>query len=155
MPKKRKPSIRTRIHQQKSKKEQPSILQEEEEDKKWSWSWILTCVLLIYVCMSFMHGCFAIIDLKEQDNVVVKQIREEEAAQKGLENEVSYLQTEEAVEKIAREDLKMVKPGEILLTRRDHKEKEQPSQEVEQNEKSADQATTDEEKSEPEKTTEE
>lgn len=149
MPKKRKPSLRTRIHQQKAKKEQPSILQEEEESK-WSWSWILTCALLIYVCMSFMHGCFSIIDLKEQDNVVVKQIREEEAAQKGLENDVSYLQTEEAVEKIAREDLKMVKPGEILLTRRDNTEKKQEAEQ-----EAAEQPAEREKDTEPEKTNQE
>ena len=122
MPKKKNKPLLSHIYHQKSKQKQPSILKEEEN--KWSWSRILVCVLLIYVGMSFMHGCFAIIDLKAQENVVVTQIRKEEAAKEGLENEVSYLQTEEAVEKIAREDLKMVKPGEILLTRRENAEKE-------------------------------
>ena len=70
--------------------------------------------------MSFMHGCFAIIDLKAQENVVVAQIREEEVTKESLKSEVSHLKTDEAVEKTAREDLKMVKPGEILLTQREN-----------------------------------
>lgn len=111
-------SLSSRLSRQKAKNEQPSILQEEE--KKWNWTQILTFVLLVYVGMSFMHGCFAIIDLKAQENVVVAQIRKEEVTKESLKNEVSHLKTDEAVEKTAREDLKMVKPGEILLTQREN-----------------------------------
>lgn len=111
-------SLSSRLSRQKVKNEQPSILQEEE--KKWNWTQILTFVLLIYVGMSFMHGCFSIIDLKAQENVVVAQIREEEVTKESLKSEVSHLKTDEAVEKTAREDLKMVKPGEILLTQREN-----------------------------------
>ncbi len=111
-------SLSSRLSRQKQKTEPPSILQEEE--KKWSWSQVLIMVLLLYAGMSFMHGCFSIIDLKAQENVVVAQIREEEATQEKLKNEVSYLKTDEAVEKTARTDLKMVKPGEILLTQREN-----------------------------------
>lgn len=115
-------SLSSRLSRQKTKNEQPSILQEEE--KKWNWTQVLTFVLLLYVAMSFMHGCFAILDLKAQQNVVVAQIREEEATQTKLESEVSHLKTDEAVEKTAREDLKMVKPGEILLTQRQNTDKD-------------------------------
>lgn len=115
-------SLSSRLSRQKAKNEQPSILQEEE--KKWNWSQIIIFVLLLYVGMSFMHGCFAIIDLKAQENVVVAQIRDEKTAQEALKNEVSYLKTDEAVEKTAREDLKMVKPGEILLTQRENTKKD-------------------------------
>lgn len=111
-------SLSSRLSRQKQKTEPPSILQEEE--KKWSKSQVLIMVLLLYAGMSFMHGCFSIIDLKAQENVVVAQIREEEATQEKLKNEVSYLKTDEAVEKTARTDLKMVKPGEILLTQREN-----------------------------------
>lgn len=115
-------SLSSRLSRQKTKTEQPSILQEEE--KKWNWTQILTFVLLVYVGMNFMYGCFAIIDLKAQENVVVAQIREEEATQETLKSEVSHLKTDEAVEKTAREDLKMVKPGEILLTQRKNTNKD-------------------------------
>lgn len=66
-----------------------------------------------------MNGCFSIIDLKAQQNAIVAQTQEAQSKQSDLENEVSYMQTQEAVEKTAREDLKMVKPGEILLTQRE------------------------------------
>lgn len=115
-------SLSSRLSRQKTKNEQPSILQEEE--KKWNWTQVLTFVLLVYVGMSFMHGCFSILDLKAQENVVVAQIREEEATKENLKSEVSHLKTDEAVEKTAREDLKMVKPGEILLTQRENTNKE-------------------------------
>lgn len=65
-----------------------------------------------------MNGCFSILDLKAQENDVVAQTQAAEQKKKALENEASYLQTEEAIEKTAREDLNMVKPGEILLTQR-------------------------------------
>lgn len=66
-----------------------------------------------------MNGCFTIIDLKAQQNDIVSQTQEAETQQKAYKNDVSYMQTNEAVEKTAREDLNMVKPGEILLTQRD------------------------------------
>lgn len=100
------------------KESQPSILKEEAPQKK-SWTQILIFVLLIYTSMSFMHGCFSILDLKAQENEVMAQTIKAEQKQKELENEVSYLQTEEAIEKAARNDLHMVKPGEILLVQRD------------------------------------
>lgn len=106
----------TKLHRQNGK-EQPSILQEEE--KKWNWSQILICFLLVYAGMTFMNGCFSIIDLKAQENAIVAQTQEAETRQSDLENEVGYMQTQEAVEKTAREDLNMVKPGEILLTQRE------------------------------------
>lgn len=109
--------LTSRLHRSKENKEQPSILQEEE--KKWSWSQIAVFVVLIYAGMTFMNGCFSIIDLKAQQNAIESQTQEAQAAQSDLENEVSYMQTQEAVEKTAREDLHMVKPGEILLTQRE------------------------------------
>ena len=77
------------------KESQPSILKEEAPQKK-SWTQILIFVLLIYTSMSFMHGCFSILDLKAQENEVMAQTIKAEQKQKELENEVSYLQTEEA-----------------------------------------------------------
>ncbi|MEE0512019.1 MAG: septum formation initiator family protein [Peptococcaceae bacterium] len=111
-------SLSSRLRFQKTKKEQPSILQEEGE--KWNWTRIAILVVLIYAGMTFMNGCFSIIDLKAQQNAIVAQTQEAQSKQSDLENEVSYMQTQEAVEKTAREDLKMVKPGEILLTQREN-----------------------------------
>ena len=113
---KRSNPLAERLNRQKAEKEQPSILQDEE--KHWNWSRILICILLVYTGVSFMHGCYSIIYLKSQQNAIVAQTQDAEATQKELENEVSYMQTNEAVEKTAREELNMVKPGEILLTQR-------------------------------------
>ncbi|MDO4281385.1 MAG: septum formation initiator family protein [Peptococcaceae bacterium] len=108
---------RLRLKKAAQKQENASILQEGESRK--NWSQVLIAILLIYASMSFMNGCFSIIDLKAQDNAVVAKTREAQVTQKQLENDVSYMKTDAAVEKTAREDLKMVKPGEILLTQRE------------------------------------
>lgn len=110
--------LTSRLQMKKQSKEQPAILQEEE--KKWSWTQIAVFIILIYAGMTFMNGCFSIIDLKAQQNTIVAQTQVAQTEQSDLENEVSYMQTKEAVEKTAREDLKMVKPGEILLTQREN-----------------------------------
>lgn len=117
MAKKKRNALTSRLQFQK-KKEQPSILQGEEQ--KWSWTQIMVFIVLIYAGMTFMNGCFSIIDLKAQQNAIVAQTQDAETKQSELENEVSYMQTQEAVEKTAREDLNMVKPGEILLTQREN-----------------------------------
>ena len=118
--------LAARLHRQKAEQAQPSILQDEE--KKWNWHQILISVLLIYAGVSFMHGCYTIIDLKSQQNAIVAQTRVAEAQKKDLENEVSYMQTQEAVEKTAREELNMVKPGEILLTQRVNNDDEEDAE---------------------------
>lgn len=132
--------LTSRLQMKKQSKEQPAILQEEE--KKWSWTQIAVFIILIYAGMTFMNGCFSIIDLKAQQNTIVAQTQVAQTEQSDLENEVSYMQTKEAVEKTAREDLKMVKPGEILLTQRENSGDQQSDDEDGQSDDG--QQTTDE-----------
>ena len=132
--------LTSRLQMKKQSKEQPAILQ--EEDKKWSWTQIAVFIILIYAGMTFMNGCFSIIDLKAQQNTIVAQTQVAQTEQSDLENEVSYMQTKEAVEKTAREDLKMVKPGEILLTQRENSGDQQSDDEDGQSDEG--QQTTDE-----------
>ena len=132
--------LTSRLQMKKQSKEQPAILQEEE--KKWSWTQIAVFIILIYAGMTFMNGCFSIIDLKAQQNTIVAQTQVARTEQSDLENEVSYMQTKEAVEKTAREDLKMVKPGEILLTQRENSGDQQSDDEDGQSDEG--QQTTDE-----------
>lgn len=132
--------LTSRLQMKKQCKEQPAILQEEE--KKWSWTQIAVFIILIYAGMTFMNGCFSIIDLKAQQNTIVAQTQVAQTEQSDLENEVSYMQTKEAVEKTAREDLKMVKPGEILLTQRENSGDQQSDDEDGQSDDG--QQTTDE-----------
>ena len=132
--------LTSRLQMKKQSKEQPAILQEEE--KKWSWTQIAVFIILIYAGMTFMNGCFSIIDLKAQQNTIVAQTQVARTEQSDLENEVSYMQTKEAVEKTAREDLKMVKPGEILLTQRENSGDQQSDDEDGQSD--GGQQTTDE-----------
>ena len=125
-----------RLQRKKQRKEQPAILQEEE--KKWSWPQIAVFIILIYAGMTFMNGCFSILDLKAQQNAIVAQTQVAQAEQSDLENEVSYMQTQEAVEKTAREDLNMVKPGEILLTQRENTGEQEDADTQETDDQTAD-----------------
>lgn len=103
----------------KDDKNQPSILQNEEK-KRWDWRTIMLGFVIVYCSVSFMNGCFSIVQLKAQQNEVVSQTREAQSEQQRLQQQADYLETNEAVEKSAREDLQMVKPGEILLSRKEN-----------------------------------
>lgn len=118
----RKNRLTARFRKKNTPSEQPSILQSKEEtrQKRWGWQQVAFLCLVIYASISFMNGCFSIVALKAQENQVLAQTQEAEKEKERLENEVSYMQTQEAIEKTAREDLKMVKPGEIRLVQKEN-----------------------------------
>lgn len=113
----KKPHMFTSRFKKKETQQEATILQ--TPDKKASdWLRFLVIGFVIYISILFMNGCFNIVDLKAQENDVVAKTRQAQLEKEQLLNEVSYMQTDEAVEKIAREDLKMVKPGEIRLAQK-------------------------------------
>lgn len=119
MARRKKNSVFSRFRRKNSEEQQPSILQTEKE-KRWDWRQIAFAFVVVYCSVSFMNGCYSIVDLKAQQNEVLSQTQEAQAEQKTLRQQADYLETKEAVEKSAREDLQMVKPGEILLTRKEN-----------------------------------
>ena len=83
--------------------------------KKRSVASIGLALCVTYLFASVVYSSMQILELKKQEAVLEIQIKEQETIAKGLENEILYLQTNVAVEKIAREELGLVKPGEILI----------------------------------------
>lgn len=106
--------------------ELPNILRAPEAPqepliKRIRWNRVLVIVAIVYLLVSFMYGSFSILDLKDQENMIQIETRKALEEQKALQEQIAYLQTEEAVEQIAREQLGMVRPGEVLITQQEAK----------------------------------
>lgn len=83
------------------------------------WSKVLFAGLVLYLSICFMTGCYTIVDLKVQENQLTQSRLEAAKQTKEMQREVEWMKTDEAVETIAREELGMVQPGEVLITQKD------------------------------------
>ncbi|MBS5594308.1 MAG: septum formation initiator family protein [Clostridia bacterium] len=84
------------------------------------WRNVVFAFLVLYLSISFVTGCYLIVDLKAQENQLIETRVEALKEQKNIKENVLYMKTDEAVEEVAREELGMVKPGEVLITQKDH-----------------------------------
>jgi cell division protein FtsL len=75
---------------------------------------LITC-LGIYLVFSFAIGGYQIWQIKKQVNTLEKEQFLLQSKHQELEQEIKSLDTPEVIEKLAREGLGMVKPGESLL----------------------------------------
>lgn len=76
---------------------------------------VVLAVLLAYLIFLFAWGGYQIWDLNNKIAELEKEKALFKKQQQSLEKEIRDLQDPEIIEKIARESLGMVKPGEILL----------------------------------------
>lgn len=77
----------------------------------------LFLAFLVYLIFSFSHSFYQAHQLKKEIRVLqIKLVKLKEENKKLLE-ELEYIQTPEAIEKIAREKLGLIKPGEIVILR--------------------------------------
>ncbi len=76
---------------------------------------VVIAVLLAYLIFLFAWGGYQIWDLNNKIAELEKEKALFKKQQQSLEKEIRDLQDPEIIEKIARESLGMVKPGEILL----------------------------------------
>jgi len=78
----------------------------------------LVCIgLLAYMIFSFSRGFYQAYQLKQEIKVLEAQLAEVQEQNRQLQEELEYSQTPEAIEKIAREKLGLIKPGEIVIMR--------------------------------------
>ncbi|MGI6678163.1 MAG: FtsB family cell division protein [Dehalobacterium sp.] len=76
---------------------------------------VLLVGLVVYVCFNFGQQYYAMYQM-DQEIVKYQQIKDELIQeQKELEAELALLEDRSHIERIAREDLGLIKPGEILL----------------------------------------
>lgn len=73
--------------------------------------------LLAYMVFSFSQGFYQAYQLKQEIKVLEAELTEVQAKNNRLAEEFAYSQTPEAIEKIAREKLGLIKPGEMVIMR--------------------------------------
>lgn len=85
------------------------------------WRKVIFTILVVYLGFLFISGCYAIIDLKIQQNELNQSKIEAVEKFNKMTQDVKWMKTNEAVETLAREQLGMVEPGEILVKQQDTK----------------------------------
>lgn len=112
--------MRGQLSMQSGESDLPSILRppqvpHEPLIDRIKWQRVLVLFALAYLLLSFMYGAFSILDLKDQENAIRIQMQAELEDQARLHAEIDYLQTDEAIEALARKELGMAMPGEVLI----------------------------------------
>jgi len=77
--------------------------------------WILVLLLLFYAAYIFSDKYARILQLKEDIKELETEIEKLELRNKDLSEEVDCLSKKKSIEKIAREELGLTKPDEILI----------------------------------------
>jgi cell division protein DivIC len=77
--------------------------------------WILILLLLFYTTYIFSDKYARILQLKEDIKELETEIEKLELRNKDLSEEVDCLSKKKSIEKIAREELGLTKPDEILI----------------------------------------
>lgn len=83
--------------------------------KKRSLLGIAAALFASYLFASVVYSSVQILELKKEEANLRQAISAQEDIARELESEIKYLKTNAAVEKIAREELGLVKPDEILI----------------------------------------
>lgn len=108
-------------HQTNTTAQTGSARRDKRTPKPWyhrvRWKKVALCVFALYVAFNLIGGVFQIVDLKKQQAVVAEQLNQAYAEQAQLQQKIDYMNTEEAIERAAREKLGLVKPGEIIVVR--------------------------------------
>ena len=72
-------------------------------------------LMAVYVCCHLIYGGGSILNLKMQERDLEQQLEAAYAEKSSLQADLEYMNSEDAVEKIAREKLGLVKEDEILI----------------------------------------
>jgi cell division protein FtsL len=77
--------------------------------------WAIILLLIFYIVFLFSDKYARTLQLKEDIKILESEIEELKMKNKNLSEEVESLKSDEYVEKIAREELGLTKPDEILI----------------------------------------
>ena len=72
-------------------------------------------LVTVYVVCHLIYGTTSIVDLKMQQSQLSQELDAAYTQQTELQAELEYMSSEDAVEKIAREKLGLVRDGEVLI----------------------------------------
>lgn len=84
------------------------------EKKRIKWSRVLLLIFLVYFVYTFTVQQLKINDLKRQEMELSREIERLSAERAELQKEIELLNTDSYIEELARDQLGLVKPGEIL-----------------------------------------
>ena len=93
------------------------MAQRKKAKMKMNWRRVLVAGVALYVLCQFVISFSSIVELKKQEAVVEAELEAAYKEQAELEEQIDYMQSEEAIEKTAREKLGLIKEGEILIQR--------------------------------------
>ena len=77
--------------------------------------WVIILLLILYIVFLFSDKYARTLQLKEDIKRLESEIEELKVKNNNLSEEVESLKSDESVEKIAREELGLTKPDEILI----------------------------------------
>ena len=87
----------------------------KKNPKRFSFWTIVVALIASYLFISVVYSSFKILELRKQESEIRADIAAQEQIAKELKSEIEYLKTDAAVEKIAREELGLVRSDEILI----------------------------------------
>jgi len=76
---------------------------------------IIALVVTVYFIADFSDKALASYRIRRIEAGLIQEIEEEKAERQRIEERLKYVQTDEYVERVAREELKWGKPGETLV----------------------------------------
>lgn len=82
---------------------------------KINWKKAILYVFCAYVAVRFICGCCEIYELKQQKAQLDAQVEEAMLVQNDLKQQVEMMSQPEEMERVAREQLGYVLPGEVVL----------------------------------------
>lgn len=77
--------------------------------------WAIFLILIFYITFLFSDKYAKILQLKEDIQKLEIEVEELKEKNQALTNEIELLKSDNYIEKKAREELDLVKPGEIIL----------------------------------------
>ncbi len=83
--------------------------------KKFKVRHLLFLFFLIYVVSTLILQQFKIADLAQQEEQLEARMKEVMEQRENLKKEISLLHTDKYIERVARDELGLVKPGEYIL----------------------------------------
>ena len=89
----------------------------QKKKLKINWRRMILAGFAVYVLCQFIISFSSIMELKKQEAAIEAELEAAYREQAELEEQVDYMQSEEAIEKTAREKLGLIKEGEILIQR--------------------------------------
>lgn len=93
------------------------MAQRKNEKLQINWRKLTVVIFAAYVFCQCAFGIFDIMELKKQEAELEAELEAAYQEKADLEESIDYMQSEEAIEKAAREKLGLIKEGEILIQR--------------------------------------